>query len=56
MSLERLVADARNRMGANREERLRDARERAVAFNKRLANDFSAQEVTRELLAKTCSL
>lgn len=56
MSLDRLVAEARNRMGANREERLRLTRERSVAFNKRLANEFTAQEVTRDLLSKTCSL
>lgn len=56
MSLERLVAEARGRMGENREERLRQTRERSDAFNKRLAHEFKTQEVTRELLAKTCSL
>lgn len=56
MSLDRLVAEARNRMGADREERLRQTRERSDAFNKRLAHEFKTQEVTRELLAKTCSL
>ncbi len=56
MSLDRLVAEARNRMGADREDRLRQARERSDAFNKRLAHEFKTQEVTRELLAKTCSL
>lgn len=56
MSLDRLVAEARNRMGASREDRLRTTRERSVAFNKRVAHEFNAQEVSRELLAKTCSL
>ncbi|MCE1004976.1 hypothetical protein [Pseudomonas sp. NMI1173_11] len=56
MSLDRLVTEARNRMGADREDRLRQARERSDAFNKRLAHEFKTQEVTRELLAKTCSL
>jgi len=56
MSLERLFEEARNRMGATREERLDTARARTVALNKRLARQFSAQAVSNELLAKTCSL
>ncbi|MHC8378507.1 hypothetical protein ACYZT3_21645 [Pseudomonas sp. MDT1-16] len=56
MSLERLFEEARNRMGPSREERLKDARARSEEFNRRAAKDFAAQQVTRELLAKTCSL
>jgi hypothetical protein len=56
MSLDRLVAETRARLGANREERLRTTRERSAAFNKRAAYQFNAQEVSRDLLAKTCSL
>ena len=56
MSLERLVEEVRNRMGATREVRLEAARKRSDDFNERLARDFAKQEVTRELLAKTCSL
>lgn len=56
MSVERLIAEARTRMGTTREQRLRQAQERSVAFNKRLAHEFKEQEVTRELLAKTCTL
>jgi len=56
MSLDRLVAETRARIGASREDRLRTTRERSVAFNKRVSHEFTAQEVSRDLLAKTCSL
>lgn len=43
-------------MGITCEQRLREAHERSVAFNKRLAHELKEQEVTHELLAKTCNL
>ncbi|HGA2318569.1 TPA: hypothetical protein ACIRVE_003149 [Pseudomonas putida] len=55
MSLERLIEEARNRNGSH-EDRAKAARERTADFNKRLAREFAAQEVTPALLAKTCSL
>lgn len=56
MSVERLYEKARQELGATPEDRLRKARARTVVLNKRLANQFKAQAVTSEMLAKTCSL
>ncbi|HBO4309876.1 TPA: hypothetical protein L4V00_000187 [Pseudomonas aeruginosa] len=56
MSLDRLFEEARARMGATREERLERARARTEELNKELARQFSAQAVSKDLLAKTCSL
>ncbi|SDS60265.1 hypothetical protein [Pseudomonas oryzae] len=56
MSVELLYEKARQQLGATHEERLRKARARTVVLNKRLANQFKAQAVTTEMLAKTCSL
>lgn len=52
MSVELLYEKARQQLGATHEERLRKARARTVVLNKRLANQFKAQAVTTEMLAK----
>lgn len=56
MGLEELVKAARLRMGATKAIRLRDARRRSEEFNKRSAEDFAAQQMTPELLARRCTL
>jgi len=56
MGLDRLFEETRKRMGANREERLKAARDRSEEFNRRAAEDFAAQQMNREVLARTCSL
>jgi len=56
MGLERLFEETRKRMGASREDRLKAARDRSEAFNRRAAEDFAAQRMDRDLLARTCSL
>lgn len=56
MNRERLIDKARRQMGATREERLEGARARTTAVNKRLAQQNTAQTVTNDLLARTCSL
>lgn len=55
MTLERLIEEARTRNGTHLE-RLKASRERMETTNKRLAREFTVQEVTPTLLAKTCSL
>lgn len=55
MTLERLIEEARTRNGTHAES-LRVARERMAETNRRLSREFTAQEVTPALLAKTCSL
>ncbi|VVQ23584.1 hypothetical protein PS928_05566 [Pseudomonas fluorescens] len=56
MGLDRLFEETRKRMGASREDRLKAARDRSEAFNRRATEDFAAQQMNRELLARTCSL
>lgn len=55
MTLERLIEEARTRNGTH-DESLKVARERMAETNRRLSREFTAQEVTPALLAKTCSL
>lgn len=56
MGLDRLFEETRKRMGASREDRLKAARNRSEAFNRRATEDFAAQQMNRDLLARTCSL
>lgn len=56
MSVEDLYEKARLLQGATPEERLRKARARTFVMTRILAKQAKAQEVTPEMLQRTCTL
>lgn len=56
MSIEKLVAVARLKMGATKKIRLAVHAERSRLFDIQAINDFNSQQLTPELLSKRCTL
>lgn len=56
MSLERLVKEARERMGETAEIRLQQSRKRSEDFNRKFDSELKSQDLTKDLLNKVIDL